>query len=282
MDDARRIDFELEISDTPSGTRASVAPNRGGMVTRFSAGGRDLLFMDRSSFVDPAKNVRGGNPVLFPTPGKLVGDAWSRGGLGGSLGQHGLARSRAWSVVDVSTGSVALRLEADDTTRASYPWDFRVDLTYAVADRALSIEARIENRSTTPMPFGFGFHPYFVVPDKRAFVLASGATRAFDNVTKQDVAFDARSLDVAGPEVDLHLLDHDARTITFSVDAATSITIDGGVPRPHWVLWSLPGRDFVCVEPWTCPGNAMNTGERLIELAPGASRTLSFRYQLDV
>jgi galactose mutarotase-like enzyme len=27
----------------------------------------------------------------------------------------------------------------------------------------------------------------------------------------------------------------------------------------------------VCLEPWTCPGNALNTGERLLVVAPGAT-----------
>jgi galactose mutarotase-like enzyme len=33
----------------------------------------------------------------------------------------------------------------------------------------------------------------------------------------------------------------------------------------------LAGSDFVCVEPWTARGDALNTGERLIMLAPGAT-----------
>jgi galactose mutarotase-like enzyme len=42
----------------------------------------------------------------------------------------------------------------------------------------------------------------------------------------------------------------------------------------YWVVWTLKGRDFVCLEPWTCPGNALNTGERLLHLPPGQTRTL--------
>jgi galactose mutarotase-like enzyme len=46
------------------------------------------------------------------------------------------------------------------------------------------------------------------------------------------------------------------------------------------VVWTLAGRDFVCVEPWTAPADALNTGESLITLAPGESRDLwvSFEY----
>jgi galactose mutarotase-like enzyme len=40
------------------------------------------------------------------------------------------------------------------------------------------------------------------------------------------------------------------------------------------VIWTLRGRDFVCLEPWTCPGDALNTGAGLLFLAPGETRAL--------
>ncbi len=277
-----QLDLELSIEDPASETRACIAPNRGGMVTTFEVGSRPIFFLDRASFLDPTKNVRGGSPVLFPTPGKLAGDAWSRAGKSGTLKQHGFARNRAWAVVRESPSAVTLRLEPDETTLASYPWDFRVDLTYAVRGRALRVTAEIENRSASEMPFGFGFHPYFSVADKRTFAIETDARRAFDNVTKREVSFDRRALDLGPNEVDLHLLDHERREMAFSLDGDLRVTIDGGTDRPHWVLWSLPGRDFVCVEPWTCPGDAMNTGERLIHLPPGATRELSFAFVVEI
>jgi galactose mutarotase-like enzyme len=61
-----------------------------------------------------------------------------------------------------------------------------------------------------------------------------------------------------------------------------AVELQGSEEFTHWVLWTLPGRDFVCLEPWTCPGDALNTGDRLLHLEPGASRTLrlSMRFEL--
>jgi D-hexose-6-phosphate mutarotase len=75
--------------------RAAIAPTRGALVTRWSFGGEDLLYLDRDTFVDVTKNVRGGIPVLFPSPGKLTGDRWPRG----EMTQHGFARNAAWEGV---------------------------------------------------------------------------------------------------------------------------------------------------------------------------------------
>ncbi len=178
----------LELRDTDAKSLLVLAPSRGGMATRLSLGGRHRFFLDESTLRDMTKNVRGGNPVLFPSPGKLAGDTWKHG----TLKQHGFARNVPWEVVSTGTDGAAtatLRLASNDATRASYPWDFVADYTYAVSGRVLRIEQRFTNQSAEPMPFGAGFHPYFHVKssDKAAARIKTGATRAFDNVRKEDV-----------------------------------------------------------------------------------------------
>ena len=260
---------EIVIADAASGTRASVAAERGGVVTGLEVGGRATLYLDRETLLDVTKNVRGGIPLLFPSPGKLEGDAWARG----TLKQHGFARNLPWTLVDRSDASITLRLASSAITRASYPWDFTAEITYRVEASALRTELRVENRDATPMPFGFGTHAYFALTSPASFALTSAATRAFDNVTKREIAFDARALRLGEAEVDLHLIDHASSSIAFTLDALR-VSIDAPAHR-RWVIWSVPGKPFVCVEPWTCPGNALNSGVDLIVLAPGAKHTLT-------
>jgi galactose mutarotase-like enzyme len=271
-------DGAVTLSDTEAQSTAVLAPARGGMLTRIAVAGRELLYLDRATFDDPAANVRGGVPVLFPSPGKLGGDAWSWGGQRGALKQHGFARNLPWAVAGTGTGTqdgawARLVLEASEATRARFPWDFRAAYTYRLRGRALAVEMRIENRGSAPMPFGAGFHPYFAVPDadKPSARIATAATRAFDNVTKREIAFSG--FDLTAAEVDLHLLDHGSTASSLTA-GDLAITLQGSADFTHWVVWTLRGRDFVCVEPWTCPGDALNTGDRLIVLAPGEAREL--------
>jgi len=46
------------------------------------------------------------------------------------------------------------------------------------------------------------------------------------------------------------------------------------------VIWTLPEKNFVCLEPWTAQGNALNSGERLLLLKPGQSRELWMEIEL--
>jgi galactose mutarotase-like enzyme len=266
----------VTLDITSGDTRATLAPSRGGMATRFRVGAREVFYLDESTLLDETKNVRGGSPVLFPSPGKLADDRWSRGGRSGALKQHGFARNLAWRVVSHRAGDAALALASTGETRALYPWEFRVTLRYLVSPRALRIEETVTNAGAAPMPFGFGFHPYFAVrqEDKAGLALPTRATRAFDNVSKTAVALSG-ALDLTRPEVDIHLLDHGTGEC-----ALGDIVMRASPEYTHWVVWTLRGKDFVCLEPWTCPGNALNTGDRLLELAPGASRELWVEYAL--
>jgi galactose mutarotase-like enzyme len=266
----------ITLGDTSADSTVVLAPERGGMVIGFSVAGRELLYLDRATFADPSANVRGGIPVLFPSPGKLTGDAWSWGGARGSMKQHGFARNLAWDVVATGTDDGAfatLELRSSDRTRAQFPWDFRADYTYRLRGCALAIEMRIENLGASPMPFGVGFHPYFAVrdADKAAVRIPTRATRAWDNKDKRTIPFSA--FDLGAAEVDLHLLDHGSTEASLTSGDVT-LDLRGSPELGHWVVWTLRGRDFVCLEPWSSPGDALNTGDRLLVLQPGEARSL--------
>ena len=266
----------VALIDRDAQSQAEVAPDRGGMVATWRVAGRDLLYLDAATFDDRSKNVRGGNPVLFPSPGKLANDAFSLGGRRGSLSQHGFARTSAWTEVARGVdGSawVRLALESTPETKAVYPWDFRAELTYRLTDATLRTEIRVANKGQEVMPFGFGFHPYFAVPlaQKAGARIATRARRAWDNVAKKEI--DLHGIDLDSSEVDLHLQDHGSTKseLTF---ANRKIEVEGSSEFVQWVVWTQPGKEFVCLEPWTSPGNALNLNRGLVALPPGSERKL--------
>lgn len=246
-----------------------VAPRRGGMVTSFNVGGREVFAMDDASFADETKNVRGGVPLLFPSPGRLTDDVWA----GGPLKQHGFARNHAFDVVDRAGDKVSLRLRSTDVRETSYAYPFELVMTYTVAGRTLRIEAEIKNQGQEPMPMGFGIHPYFAVPQaqKADVRVPTRATRVFDNRAKIERTFTGLELD--GEEVDLHFLDHGAAEASL-LSPELVVALRASPEFSHWVVWTLRGKDFVCLEPWTCPPDMLRTGDRLIAVPPGQSHKL--------
>lgn len=267
----------LELRDESSRGEAMLAPERGGIMTSLTLGGMEVLYMDRATLLDPRKNVRGGNPVLFPTPGKLLNDRWSQAGHAGSLKQHGFARNEAWEVERTSSDEAAvatLLLRSTPSTLQDFPWAFEARYTYALAGTRLRITQRFTNRSTERMPFAAGFHPYFHVKqaDKAESRIPTLASQAFDNTTKRVVPLDG-PIALTGDEVDLHLLDHGSSRASLITPAFT-VTLSASTEFRRWVVWTLADKDFVCLEPWSAPGDAMNTGEALLWLDPGATKEL--------
>ena len=261
----------VHLTDDVAGSKVVVAPERGAIITSFRVGGRELLYMDHATLADSSKNVRGGIPVLFPAPGKLDGDSWRYGAHTGTMKQHGFARTLPWQVVASQTNRLKLALESDSATLAQYPFAFRAEITYELRGPSLRIVADVYNRGAEPMPYGLGFHPYFAVTDKAHAAIPTAATQAFDNVTKAAMPF--AGFDFTQPELDLHLLDHAASHATLQLADGTRIDIRTSQDFVRWVVWTVAGRDFICLEPWTAPGNALNTGEHLIVLDAGRSHS---------
>jgi galactose mutarotase-like enzyme len=253
----------LRLEDD-AGATVSLAPSRGGMLTRFAVGAIPVLFLDESTLLDRTKSVRGGVPVLFPIAGKLPGERYEVDGRTYVMKQHGFARNLPWTVVDESTAhgaSVTLGLDASDETRAEFPFDFALRFTYRLSAGELTIEQRFENRGSVPMPMHPGLHPYFFVPDasKSAVRVDTDATRAIDNRTGQEGPVPS-PIDLAGREVDLFLLDHRPRHTVLHRPGLPAVRIGFGTDQAVLVVWTLPGRDFVCVEPWRARPGALSDG----------------------
>lgn len=262
----------IVITDERAASTVVIAPHRGAIVTSFRIGERELLYLDESTFDDMSKNVRGGIPVLFPSPGKLGNDSWQRDGHAGEMKQHGFARTLPWSVAMHSAAAATLALESSSATLAQYPWPFSTEIHFLLRGRCLRITTRVRNTGTSAMPFGLGFHPYFAVTDKSKADVTTNATHAYDSVAKRTIAF--TGFDLTVPEVDMRLLDHTRCDSTLDFGDGTRVVVRASPEFTQWVVWTLAGKPFVCLEPWTAPGNALNTGEGLIALAPREEREL--------
>jgi len=263
----RRDDF-ITLAGA-AGHSVTVAPERGALVTSLNIAGRELLYMDEATLFDANKNVRGGNPVLFPAPGKLTDDAWRQAGKSGVMKQHGFARNLPWKATVCGTQAVELELCANEVTLAHYPWRFRTQLRLTWIGTRLRVTTVVCNEDQTAMPYALGFHPYFAVADKARARIPTAATSVYNNVTKRRETF--AGFDFAQPEVDLHLLDH-GDSCFLDLHEGSGVELTASKDFSVWVVWTVSGKNYICVEPWTAAGNAMNSGERLSRLAPGESR----------
>ena len=87
-----------EFSDPSSGDLLRVVPERGGLISGWRCGDREVVYLDLERFLDPAQSVRGGFPVLFPITGGLPNNQLPLPQGTFTIGQHGFARSLPWQM----------------------------------------------------------------------------------------------------------------------------------------------------------------------------------------
>jgi len=105
------------------------------------------------------------------------------------------------------------------------------------------------------------------------FTIDANDTVTLDNVTKTIVPF--RGFDLTANEVDLHLLDHGSSDSALDWADGAHLDLRASPEHKRWVVWTLAGRDFVCVEPWTARANALNDGTA-VEVPPGGAHETTF------
>jgi galactose mutarotase-like enzyme len=260
------------LNDTQNNSSLTVFPDRGGIATSWRVSDRELMYLDADRFTDPSLSVRGGFPILFPICGNLPDNTYSIDGKQYSLKQHGFAREMPWQVTDQSTttdASLTVTLESNDATRQVYPFDFSVSFTYRLCGNELAIDQAYTNKSAHPMPFSSGLHPYFLALGKDRLTFEIPATSYQEKQTGEIHPF-AGKFDFSQPEIDAAFTNVTANTST-ATDAGQQLTLTMKTSEHYRtvVFWTVTGKDFYCLEPWTAPRNSLNTGIDLLHIAPG-------------
>ena len=256
--------------------------------------GRDLQWDGDPAF------WTGRAPILFPVIGCTAGGVIRVDGSTYNMPKHGFARDRTFAVAERSAEAATFRLGSDEKTRASYPFDFRLDIRFAIEGAALSVTAELANPGDVALPASFGFHPALRWPlpwggaradhcicfehDEPAPIRRIGRDQLVRS-TPEPTPVEGRTLVVRDA-----LFEDDALIFDRPVSRAVTYGVPGGrmlrVSFPEMPLlgvWTKPGAGFLCIEPWQGiadpEGFAGDYRDKpgVIEVAPGGSHRFSVR-----
>ena len=253
-----------------------------------SAAGREVIWQAGPVWPSHA-------PILFPIIGELKGGHLTVDGRQYAMRRHGFARARDFEWVARTEDCCTLRLDADEETRAMFPFEFRLELTYALSGETMRVTATVTNTGPIALPCSLGFHPAFNWP-------LSGTSKAGHRIElssrEEDTIAQLNEAGVVARRVPNPLTDGRVAALSdalFAQDAlifdplhstgARFVAPDGTAVHVAWQgatqlgLWSKPG-DFVCIEPWIGVASpAEFAGEfsgkpGLMHLAPGHDASL--------
>lgn len=256
--------FQVETVVTPDGNSVSLCKERGGIITSIQYAGTEILYLDTCTLYNEKSNVRGGIPILFPNAGPLHGTEYP------FLRQHGFARdSSAWIVEKTLTG-FSETLTSSTETLALFPYAFRFTTqAYFEDDGSFTIAQEVTNTGAIEaLPLSMGLHPYFAVPNdqKKAmrFNFGGGTIEA-----QYETWANGESISLDNPNTPLEITIPSVGTLTINVSPEY---------QKIWV-WSLAGKDFVCIEPVMRDNGGLESDPELIqpEMTMATRMNISFK-----
>jgi len=256
------------------------SPERGGVITNWVSDDQEILYFDKKRFIDKAKSIRGGIPILFPICGNLdityslFGDNYME------LKQHGFARDLEWQYcLNEKNNSLCLTLQDTDKTKIYYPYNFEIKIEVFLKINCLKLKINIQNKSNIEMPINFGLHPYFNISD-------------FKNLEFIDYPLncqDQKNNFLRNTYDELKNIHHGIDLLMYTSGRSSfrdnyfkrKVTLINPSPFDLCVIWSDPPRKMICLEPWTSPRNSLVDGLRRISIPPNSSQILEASIQIN-
>ncbi|GAB3895067.1 aldose 1-epimerase family protein [Larkinella knui] len=207
-------------------------------------------------------------PNLFPVVGGCLNNEIIVDGKPYPMERHGFTRQSEFTVVEATPTKVCFSLQANEKTRAVYPYEFEFQIEYQIDHQVLTIIYRVINRENKRMYFSVGAHPAFAVPFlpnenyedyylefqneeplERHMLSAKGY---FTGETEPVLTVD-RQLPLTGDlfkDDALVFKNMDSHSVTIRSrhhDQAVTVSFPA---FPYLGIWAKPGGKFVCIEPW--------------------------------
>ena len=247
----------------------SIEPEAGGSVAALRYSGTDLL--------RPGPHVKPNdwNPLdyaafpLVPFSGRIANGRFTIGDAEFNLPAnllpephaiHGHGWKEVWTVDRETGNSIDLSYRH---TASEWPWAYVAHQRFKLSDTALQVDLSVRNLSSSAMPAGLGWHPYFprdkarlAAPTKEIWL--SGNNMIPAEPTPVTESNDLRSL----RDVEALNLDNAFQTDGYlsRIELADHILEMEAEPVfKNMIVYVPPGEDYFCVEPVSHAPDAVNS-----------------------
>jgi aldose 1-epimerase len=260
---------------------ARIAPTAGANLFGLAYGPAELILGPAS--LEEFDGSRFGTPVLYPTPCRIPGGKFTFLGRKFDFGInrddthiHGLVRNVPWQyeTPEVDQNGVSLytwiEFYPGGQLYEKFGYDHALSLVYRLGAKGLRIIYEVANRSSEPLPYGFGFHPYFNYPGEREEVYLSVPATGrmlMENLIptggiaelsgKYDLRQSVRVADLVLDDVFTGMVQEQPAVIEWR-DSRVRLTLNASHQFTHLIVYDQPENPFFCVENLTCSPDAYN------------------------
>lgn len=269
MSDAQAERDEIRLAT--SEVSCSFVPRLGGSLTSFRvATSRGWTPIMREALRPMKTSSDASSFLMAPYPNRVANGVFEFEGAEHRLANpekhsiHGCARNRPWSVIESDARSATLAFRTADFPDIDFPFPFGIEMRYELVERGLRTVTTIVNESSSAMPAGFGYHPYF-----RTSLFAEGevpmVTFAAETLYPASGPVPIPTGDPVGIPAEMSYrraaplrtgFDHcfggwDGRATIAWPGSKVTVTITATRELGHLVLYTPEGKDFFAIEPQT-------------------------------
>ena len=285
------------ISLSHEDLRLELLPELGAAIATLRYQGRNVLRPTPLGASDPFETAAF---ALVPFANRIAGGVLrvgarevriERNAPGQAHPLHGHAWRGPWRIESLERERVALSFEHPPD---SWPWRYWAAQTLTLQGNRLEVALALENRDSTPMPAGLGWHPYFLKgPGARLQAQLEGVWLIDEEFLPVQHAAGTRFGDwgrgeeLARPELIDHC--HTGWSGTAQIllpEERLRLRLTASAPLRWLHIYSPPAKDFFCVEPVSHMPDAVNrpeppavTGLKLLE--PGERLEVGVRLVVD-
>jgi galactose mutarotase-like enzyme len=286
-----------------SGDQVAVVVELGGGLRTYTVAGQEVV----DGYGEDELPAGGAGQILAPWPNRLRDGryTWQGQTYQVDLSEpvhhnaiHGLVKWLPWEAAPVSTAAVTFSCQF--APNPGYPWRLELTTTWSLEAAGLRAQHTATNLSDSAAPFGFGAHPYLILPGTKVddLVLSVPAERRLlldgrklpigaTPVAGTDWDYTggrrigAAKLDTAfggGPGATAAGGDAAAggsAAVLSTVDGARRVTVWADGAFRWWQAFTSDAlaaprtRRSVGIEPMTCPPDAFHSGRDVVTLEPG-------------
>lgn len=212
-------------------------------------------------------------PILFPIVGQLKNGETIIDGNTYKMSQHGFARDSEFE--ELSINSYVLKY--NEQTLEKYPYKFELYISYETTENSVTTKYKIKNVDNKTIFFGLGGHPAFKCNYRNAKLVFN---KNEDRVEVYQLENGLLKLEpenisnfIINNQIKLNknIFDNDAiimknlnSNIVKLIENEKEVLEFDFTDFPYLAIWSKPGANFICIEPWFNTTDKINSNGEFI------------------
>ena len=229
--------------------------------------------------------------VLFPIVGQLKNGEAIIENETYKMKQHGFARDSVFEEI----GENSYLLKYNEETLKKYPYKFELYISYETTENSVTTKYKVKNIDEKEIFFGLGGHPAFKCDYRNAeikfeqneenaeiFQLDNGLLKLEPEETTNFIKTDKIKLTANIFDNDAIIMKNLKSNKVTLIENEKEILEFDFTDFPYLAIWSKPGANFVCIEPWFNTTDKVNSDgifkskENILKLDPNKTFECSY------